>query len=382
MVLFAENEGSLGLLRPESFADRHDEACIQAWADASPEIVNGGHPLISLGREIVTRHGHLIDNLFLDQDGALFVVEMKRGRTPRTVVAQVIDYAAHVSRLDWPEVDALCRDRQGCGVDEAFRRVFGRTLPRERTPAHRLAILAESYDPQAMDAALYLINAGTPLVLLQFTCFRVGGRGVLDIRPVLGTLPEPGIVSAEDGADGYDAWLLGSVEQALPGLAQDQGWALRCRRNKQTLPFGCSDWPLSLGDCQLRVDTYKRDAVSLRLAFRRECAPGLQEFVECRRADWVDGFPAAFETPPYATVFACLTRDMPRPEMGEPERIEEIVSAVRGMTDGLLPVIGRYFAEQGGGDDGGMDEGAARQALAGGAGEPLSERLEYGRNGG
>ena len=62
----------------------------------------------SLGRETETQHGHAIDNLFLDGDGHLVVAELKRGKSPRDVTAQAVDYGAYVSRLDWERIDALC----------------------------------------------------------------------------------------------------------------------------------------------------------------------------------------------------------------------------------------------------------------------------------
>lgn len=192
MVLFGVDGDAVEVLRAGRFADSYAEQRIQAWADACPAFVNDGHAMLSLGTEIITRHGHAIDNLFIDGQGVLVAVEMKRGRTPRDVVAQVLDYAAHLSRLEWPEVDALCRKRHGLALDDAFWRTFARPLGQSGKPSHRLAILAESYDPRTLDAARYLIEGGLPLVLLQFTYVPVGERAVLDVRPVLGTLPETG----------------------------------------------------------------------------------------------------------------------------------------------------------------------------------------------
>ncbi|MGE5548245.1 MAG: hypothetical protein ACM33T_15170 [Solirubrobacterales bacterium] len=198
------------VLHAGCFADRHAEERIQAWADTCPALVNGGYPLLSLGTEIITRHGHAIDNLFIDGTGVLVAVEMKRGRTPRDVVAQVLDYAAHLSRLEWPEVDALCRKRHGLALDEAFRRTFARPLGEGGKPGHRLAILAERYDPRTLDAARYLIDGGLPLVLLQFTYVPVGERAVLDVRAALGTMPETNPIDDFVG-DVMKTWTLDQI---------------------------------------------------------------------------------------------------------------------------------------------------------------------------
>lgn len=170
--------------------------------------------MLTLGREIVTRHGHAIDNLFIDGNGELVALEMKRGRSPRDVVAQVLDYAAHVSRLEWADVDALCRKRHRLPLDEAYQRTLIRPLVRASSPRHRLAILAERYDPRVLDAARYLLSGGLPLILLQFTFLPFGEGAVLDVRPVLGA--PPGDRPFNDvGEETMKTWTLDEIA-ALP----------------------------------------------------------------------------------------------------------------------------------------------------------------------
>lgn len=56
--------------------------------------------LMIIGREAPTSDNKRIDLLGLDSDGALIVVEMKKGQTPRQVVTQVLEYAAWVDTLE------------------------------------------------------------------------------------------------------------------------------------------------------------------------------------------------------------------------------------------------------------------------------------------
>lgn len=97
-----------------------DEAWLQLVLDAHPSVlptveaderIEG--PLFSLGREVHT-HAGPIDNLFISANGQLVVVETKLFRNPqarREVVAQIIDYAAHVRRWGYDRLDALSRAR-------------------------------------------------------------------------------------------------------------------------------------------------------------------------------------------------------------------------------------------------------------------------------
>ena len=189
--LFTQSGESIRLLSSISFQNTHVEEDLQRWADANPHLLNDGAPMLSLGTEIPTRHDHWIDNLFVDGNGCLVVAELKRGLTPRDVTAQVIDYAAHVSRLTWLEVDELCRKRHDrADLDTAFRQCIGRPLVKSDKIDLRLLIVAESYDAKVTDAALFLINTGTPLALLQFTYFEVGGSKLFEVRTMLGQIPD------------------------------------------------------------------------------------------------------------------------------------------------------------------------------------------------
>ena len=53
-----------------------------------------GMDLLILGRQVPTSHGGYIDLLALDADGRAHVLELKRDRTPRYVVAQALDYGS------------------------------------------------------------------------------------------------------------------------------------------------------------------------------------------------------------------------------------------------------------------------------------------------
>ena len=47
--------------------------------------------LLLIGRQIPTGYGTFIDMLAMDEEGGLSVIELKKGRTPREVIAQLLD---------------------------------------------------------------------------------------------------------------------------------------------------------------------------------------------------------------------------------------------------------------------------------------------------
>src|ERR1044072_218071 len=63
--------------------------------------------LMLIGRQVGTPFHGFIDVLAIDADGTLVVVELKRDKTPREVVAQALDYGSWVSQLAYADVAAL-----------------------------------------------------------------------------------------------------------------------------------------------------------------------------------------------------------------------------------------------------------------------------------
>ncbi|SRR6266478_1553362 len=81
------------------------EQRLEDWIAADPSIL--GMELAIIGRQVQTDFSGRIDLLALDRDGNCAILELKRGRTPREVVAQILDYAAWVKHLGYVELDEI-----------------------------------------------------------------------------------------------------------------------------------------------------------------------------------------------------------------------------------------------------------------------------------
>lgn len=338
-------------LAPHRFGADHREEKIQGWADNNPTMINDGQPMLSLGCEIMTTLGHNIDNLFLDGNGTLVVCEAKRGKAPRDVISQLLDYAAYVDGLTWGDLEQYCKKRQGKTLDAACQDVFGRTFQKTGKLCHRLMVLAESFDQQITKQASYLMGVGTPLTLMQFSYFRAEGAQILQMKTALGEIPEQGPAPVEAGAvvrdtQGIDNWVYESVGAALPDMAIKHGWDLRYKINKQSLPFHLTDWQLPLGECQIRIDSFRTGVLSFRFYFRKQTLPGLEQHMQDNRQLWEQGFPAKLEEPAYETQFASFSYDMPFPKLGDGAAIQDIVGKVDSMSTALIPVINKYFTQR------------------------------------
>jgi len=73
------------------------EALLEEQITRDISILNSGWMLI--GRQVYTDFGKYIDLLAIDATGSIIIIELKKHKTPRDVVAQAIDYAAWVEHL-------------------------------------------------------------------------------------------------------------------------------------------------------------------------------------------------------------------------------------------------------------------------------------------
>ncbi len=137
------------------------ESQLQEIIAANVSIVEPN--LMVIGREVPTAWGSKIDILAIDADGNLVVIELKRSRTPRDIVAQILEYGSWVRNVTSDMVAAefikyqknYLPDRSPESIDAAFRTRFGR-VPDEINSQHRLIIVASSIDPTTERIVDYL----------------------------------------------------------------------------------------------------------------------------------------------------------------------------------------------------------------------------------
>ena len=69
--------------------------------------------LMVIGCQVATAFGKFIDILALNREGKMVVIELKRNRTPREVVAQVLDYASWIEKLSYDDIAAIYSEKNG-----------------------------------------------------------------------------------------------------------------------------------------------------------------------------------------------------------------------------------------------------------------------------
>ncbi len=144
-----------------------------------PDILSSEWMLI--GRQEITSHGGRIDLLAIAPDGSLVLIELKRERTPREIVAQALDYASWVEQLT-PEKVAQIYQRysNGGNLDEAFRQRFGADLDEETlNESHQIVIVAAELDAATERIIGYLNDRDIAVNALFFQVFQNGNDQLL-----------------------------------------------------------------------------------------------------------------------------------------------------------------------------------------------------------
>lgn len=150
------------------------ESDLQEILDRSPSLLPVSRfdesfaPALSLGREIMG-----IDNLFISPRGRLTVVETKLWRNPqavREVLAQMIDYASRLSKLDYETLESRCRNSGRSPVGEHGLYGLARAAFPEGTPD----------ESQFIDQVTRDLRNGRFLLLVVGDGIREGLEGMLD----------------------------------------------------------------------------------------------------------------------------------------------------------------------------------------------------------
>jgi hypothetical protein len=151
-----------------------NEQLLETMIVAAPRLLSDEWMLI--GRQEDTGFGGLIDLLAIAPDGSLILIELKRNRTPREVVAQALDYAGWVEKLRSEDIDKIYRRfAPGHSLADDFKQRFGQALDEETlNESHQIIIVASSLDDSSERIVAYLSERDIPINVL---CFQVFGNG-------------------------------------------------------------------------------------------------------------------------------------------------------------------------------------------------------------
>jgi hypothetical protein len=166
---------------PQSLVESRllSERVLEDMIVAAPRILSDQWMLI--GRQERTGVGGIIDLLAVAPDGALVLIELKRERTPREVVAQAIDYAVWVEGLEAQDIAAVYgRFAPGRDLAADFLARFGQALDEDTlNDSHQIVIVATHLDDSSERIVSYLNKRDIAINVLCFQIFASGDQQLL-----------------------------------------------------------------------------------------------------------------------------------------------------------------------------------------------------------
>jgi hypothetical protein len=174
---------------------------LQEFLRRDPSLL--GVTLLVIGSEVQTPFGKRLDLLAIDGDGNLHILELKRDRTPREVVAQILDYGSWVSTLSRDEVIDIAEKYLGRPLEVAFEEVFGGAPPDELNSELQLTVVAGALDASSERIVTYLRGFGVPINAVFFSYLEDDDRRYLARSWLAGT--EEGASTSTSAAKGKRA---------------------------------------------------------------------------------------------------------------------------------------------------------------------------------
>lgn len=155
------------------------EAMLEDMIVRDPRILSPEWMLI--GRQEITTYGGRIDLLAIAPDSSLVLIELKRDRTPREIVAQALDYASWVADLGADRIAQIYgRFQPGRSLATDFQQRFSAPLDEETlNHAHQVIILAAELDPSTERIVQYLNERDIAINVLFFQVFEHAGQQLL-----------------------------------------------------------------------------------------------------------------------------------------------------------------------------------------------------------
>lgn len=164
------------------------EKDFENWLENSPHVLfeNDASTIMWIGRQVSTTSYETVkfpDLLGIDSNGDVVIVELKKGKTPREVVAQILEYAAWASGLRYEDLNVLTMKYydsdeayKGLELAEIHNLIFypDDEVLRETkfNQKLRLFIVAEEITKTVKDVVKYLSNSGVEINCMKYEVYK------------------------------------------------------------------------------------------------------------------------------------------------------------------------------------------------------------------
>lgn len=134
-----------------------------------------GEDYLLIGKQVRTSYGKYIDLLAINREGKITIIELKKDKTPREVVAQTLDYASWVKDLSYEDILQIFKDTYGNtkSFEKSFVDKYDENPPEEINEEHDMLIVATNLDNETERIINYLSKYyNVPINVVFFKFFK------------------------------------------------------------------------------------------------------------------------------------------------------------------------------------------------------------------
>ncbi len=169
-------DGKFVPFNEQVFKEENKESDLENLLENNPEYFFEDSKIMIIGRQIPTNLGSWIDLLGLDKSGNTVVIELKRGKTPRETVAQLLEYASFVENLDYEALNGIYKSYIGeeTALDEYHQEYFQSSSDDivSFNKSTKLVIVAQEMSNSIKQTSLYLRKKGLDIYCMEFKYFQ------------------------------------------------------------------------------------------------------------------------------------------------------------------------------------------------------------------
>lgn len=170
------NEGNLISYSEESFQENHREHDLEEILEKNPEYFFNDQKILIIGRQVTTNLNTFIDLLGINSSGNTVIIELKRDRTPRETLAQLLEYASFVDVLDYEQLNDIFKNyyNEETELEEYCKEYFSENNDEENISWNKNAILlivGQSITKEIKQTSQFLRKKGIDVRCLEFKYF-------------------------------------------------------------------------------------------------------------------------------------------------------------------------------------------------------------------
>jgi len=193
MKLFSIDEkGKFIQYAERDFKWENREDRLESWLENNPAYILEDENVLIIGRQVTTNLGSVIDLLGLDREGNVVVIELKRDRTPRETVAQVLEYASFAENLSYDQLEMLLKEyigEENLVLTDYHRSYFqlqeGEAVAFNKN--QKLIIVGQAITDSIRQTSSFLRKKGIEVFCLEFKYFKTNsGEQILSTDFVVG----------------------------------------------------------------------------------------------------------------------------------------------------------------------------------------------------